>query len=644
MSRSEAATRIDRALVVLGLLIVVAALYFAREVLLPLALAILLSFLLTPLVARLEKWRLGRIPSVVIVTGVGFALAATLGYVLLLQAYEVANQLPQYKDNIVAKAESLQGGQSGMVRKVSDAIEEVRRRVWRQPPKAGADELQGSSANPTPAEGLVANLEDPDSLPDEPPRPVPVEVVDELSAQQIAQNVLGPVVSPLATAGLVVIFTVFMLIERENLRNRVIHLIGPRQLNVTTQALDDAAHRVSRYLLMQLFVNSAYGLVIAVGLFFIGLPNAFLWGVLTVVLRFVPYIGPWIAASLPIALSLAVFEGWTQPLLVLALFIVNELISNNVLEPWLYGSSTGISTMGILVSAVFWTWLWGPVGLVMATPLTVCLIVIGRYVPQLSFLNTLLSDQEVLPPEARFYQRLLALDPEEATDVAEEYLQDHSLESLYDQVLLPALSMAERDRHQGELDEAKQRFVLQAMRELVDDLGAKARQAAERADSGGAGTLPRAADLPEPSVLCLPARDEADEIAGAMLGQLLAAKGIRVVLLSAQSLAGEMLEQVSERAAGVVCVSALPPLAATHARYLCKRLRPNAPAAKIVVGMWQSNGSTKKAQQRLLETGIDQCVSTLTEATQQIGQLVASQRLLAPAAASSAKLAERARS
>jgi methanogenic corrinoid protein MtbC1 len=358
---------------------------------------------------------------------------------------------------------------------------------------------------------------------------------------------------------------------------------------------------------------------------------------LTAVMRFVPYVGPWIAATLPIALSLAVFEGWMQPILVLALFIVNELISNNVIEPWLYGSSTGISTMGILVSAVFWTWLWGPVGLIMATPLTVCLTVIGRYVPQLAFLNTLLSDEEVLPPEARFYQRLLALDPEEAADVAEEYLQENSLESLYDRVLLPALSLAEEDRHHGDLDEEKQRFILTTMRELVDELGAKAKLVADAAQEVGDSSPPAASVSPESSVLCLPARDEADEIAGAMLAQLLEAKGVHVLLLSAQSLSGEMVSQVSEQEAAVVCVSALPPLAATHARYLCKRLRPKFPTLKIVVGLWQTGGSTKKAQARLVEIGIDQFATTLAEATQHLVQIVGSQRLLNGADASIAE-------
>src|SRR4029079_17820537 len=296
-----------------------------------------------------------------------------------------------------------------------------------------------------------------------------------------------------------------MLIQREDLRNRLIHLIGSPRLNVTTQALDDAAHRVSRYLLMQLIINGLFGLVLGIGLFFIGVPNSLLWGVLAGILRFVPFIGPWIAASIPVALSLAVFDGWTKPFLVLGLFVINELVSNNILEPWLYGASTGISSLGILVSAVFWTWLWGPVGLVMATPLTVCLMVVGRHVPQLAFVNKLLSTQEILPPQDRFYQRLLALDPEEAIEVAEDFLKDHSLEALYDSVLLPALSLAEQDRHHGDLEEPKERLIIDTLRELVDDLGARAQRAAIESSDTSSQPSVTPIQTNDLSVVCLPA-------------------------------------------------------------------------------------------------------------------------------------------
>jgi hypothetical protein len=371
---------------------------------------------------------------------------------------------------------------------------------------------------------------------------------------------------------------------------------------------------------MQLIINSAYGLVICIGLLLIGLPNALLWGVLTAVLRFVPYIGPWIAAMMPIAISLAVFDGWLQPALVLGLFIVNELVSNNVIEPWLYGSSTGISTIGILTSAVFWTWIWGPIGLVLATPLTVCLTVVGRYVPQLAFFNIMLSDQETLPAHSRFYQRLLALDPEEATEVAEEYLATTSLTELYDAVLLPALSLAEQDRHHGNLDEVKQQFILQTTREIVEEIGERIAKAADEAQHV-TERAPCIGPAENAVILCLPARDEADELAGMMLIQLLCQRGVGARVVSNRALSGEMIEQVHAESSAAVCISALPPFASTHARYLCKRLKPRFPQVRIVVGLWQQGSIVAKTQERLSATGIDKVVTTLADAVIELERL-----------------------
>ena len=325
---------------------------------------------------------------------------------------------------------------------------------------------------------------------------------------------------------------------------------------------------------------------------------------------------------MPIAISLAVFNSWSEPTLVVGLFIINELVTNNIIEPWLYGSSTGISTIGILAAAVFWGWIWGPVGLVMATPLTVCLTVVGRYVPQLAFLNTMLSDQDALPPQARFYQRLLALDPEEATEVAEEYLTTSSLAELYDTVLLPALSLAEQDRHQGALDEAKQQFVHQTTREIVEELGERIKKAATENEKGSESEIiavePRGQKA---SILCLPARDEADEIAGLMLTQLLEQRGVMARVVSTQTLTGEMIEQINAQSIAIVCVSALPPLAATHARYLCKRLRPKFPQLELIVGIWQTRAISKKTQERLAATGINKLVTTLGEAASELEHL-----------------------
>lgn len=613
---------------------VIAALYFSRGILLPFALAVLLSFLLAPFVKRLERRKCPRIAAVLLVVTVSFAGLGILGSAMVRQLYDLAYRLPEYKVNLINKAHAFRSEEDGVFKKLTDASTAVLESVFpKEAPKRSIvskpDELLSPAAPK--AAGPRANSSRDERLSDQPglagekkaAEPIRVEIVDRLSSNDMIRSLLAQVLGPLGIAAMVIVFVVFMLIEREDLRNRLIYLIGSRQLSLTTQALDDAALRLSRYLLMQFAINAVFGLIVAVGLFFIGLPNALLWGVMAAVLRFIPFVGPWITAIIVMAVSLAVFDGWTRPILVLSLFLVNELVSNNVLEPWLYGASTGISKIGILVSAVFWTWLWGPVGLVMATPLTVCLTTIARYVPQMAFLNKLVSTQEVLPPQERFYQRLLALDPEEAIDVVEEYLKENTLESLYDTVLLPALSLAEHDRHHGDLDELRQRLILDTMREQVDDLGARAKRASvgER-EASADGIAPTATMAPQDiSVLCLPAQNEADEIAGMMLAQLLEAHGVKALALSTQSLVGEMLEQVTEQTAAIVFVSALPPFAATRARYLCKRLRPKFPHLRIVVGLWQTSGGTKKAQERLAATGIDEFVTTLAEATVQVAHL-----------------------
>jgi predicted PurR-regulated permease PerM len=580
-------------------IIAIAVLYVGREILLPLALAILLGFLLGPLVDRIERWRVPRIPAVLLVVAVCFSVLALVSLVLGRQMYDIAYRLPTYKENIIEKVEALRSDDDSVVERVSRTIEEVREKIEEDEEEAAADRLGPQ-----------------DEIP--PPEPVLVEVVEEMQVDDVAAQVLGPLLPPLATAAMVVVFTIFVLLEREDLRNRFISLVGPHQLQVTTQAIDDASRRVSRYLRMQLIINVSYGVVIGIGLFFIGLPNAFLWGTVTAILRFIPYVGPWIAAVMPIVLSLAVFDGWTQPLLVIGLFILNELVSNNVLEPWLYGASTGLSTIGVLVSALFWTWIWGPVGLVLATPLTVCLTVLGRYIPQLAFIVTLLSDEETLPPPARFYQRLLAIDPEEAMEVAEEYLEDHSQTELYDDVLLPALRLAERDRHRGDLDETKFDFMYQTLRELVLELGERE----EPQQVPPAGTPAGAAEdrsespveLERVSVVCLPARDEADEIAGLMVADVVWERGIDLEVLATDMLAGEVLDRIGQDAVRAVLVSALPPQATAHARYLGKRLRARFPELRIVVGLWEAGGSVRKSRQRLQQLQLGRIVTTVREA------------------------------
>jgi methylmalonyl-CoA mutase cobalamin-binding subunit len=452
-------------------------------------------------------------------------------------------------------------------------------------------------------------------------RAYPVRVVaPPTAALQVVTSMFGTLVEILGTAGIVIIFVIFFLLRREDLRDRFIRLVGHAQVTVTTQALDDAAERVSKYLAMQLLINALFGFAVAVGLFVIGIPNAILWGLLGTALRFIPYIGPWIAALIPILLSLAISTGWTKPIATVGMFITLELIVNNVLEPLFYGSRTGVSPVAVLAAAVFWTWLWGGAGLLLATPLTVCLVVLGKYVPQLVFLDIVLGDQPVFDEKTRVYQRLLAGDAEEATELVADRFQTSSLVDVYDSLLLPALAIAEKERHRGELDEYGHRFVYQSLRALTDELAVweqqRINQLSEKADAG-AGVqseriVPKGAKL---CVLCLPARDEADEIAGIMLARLLEFSGICADTASVTSLASEMIEGVAERNSDLVCVSAMPPAAVTHARYLCKRLNARYPEVPLVVGLWNARGDMIKARERI------GCGSTVRIATSLSGAL-----------------------
>jgi methanogenic corrinoid protein MtbC1 len=405
------------------------------------------------------------------------------------------------------------------------------------------------------------------------------------------------------------VFSVFILMKREDVRNRLIRLVAPRQLNTMTQVLDDAALGVSRYLLVQFALNSLYGCLIAAGLYFIGMPNAILWGVLAGLLRFIPYIGPLIGGALPLLLALGVFDGWTQPLLILGFFTAVELVASQVVEPVIGGARTGISPLAILVSAVFWGALWGPAGLILSMPLTVCVVVMGRHVPELEFLNVLLGDEPVLAPKARFYQRLLSLDQQEAQSVVDAFLKEGTPIELYDQVVIPALSMAEQDRHKGALDEAKEVFIVQSVSEFIGELA--------EYDPPRPARQSGRTDL---RVICLPANDQADEISAAMLSQVLERAGFPVVCLPVAGSVPEAVEGLAEimpQPGDIVCISALPPFALLNARTMSKRLRQKFPDLKIMVGLWTFSLSERTAE-RLGQAFVDTVVTTLADAVTQI--------------------------
>ena len=666
MARPDTPAPASRPIILASVCVTVAALYFARDVMIPLALAVLVSFLLTPLVVRLERAGLPRIPAVLVVFVTLLALVGVLGWVVYLQVADLADQLPRYQDDIVAKVRHVIGRQPGDVpgafEKAADVAENVTRELSEptatQPTQPSATAPAGPAGDPGP-DSIGAPIVGPGwSI----ANPLPVTTVPEKTGPfGLLGTYIERVIGPLGTAGLVLVFVLFMLFTREDMRDRLIRLIGFGQLNLTTQALDDAATRISRYLLAQAIVNGTYGLAIAIGLWLIGyfvgggetFPSFVLWGFLCALLRFIPYVGPWIAAALPITISFAVFPGYRVFLAVALMFVVIELLSNNFMEPWLYGSSTGMSTLAVLVSAVFWTWLWGPIGLVMATPLTVCLVVIGKYVPQLKFFDILLGDEPVLAPSERVYQRLLAMDQEEAMEILAQYRTEMPLEQVFDDVLLPALALAEVDRHANRLDERHSLFIRNAMRQLVEELAdeervASVRREAELTEKRARGDVPpapaapdgraagaagaAAAPLPPPravvprdcviNVVLLPAHDPADEIVAQMLAQLLELRGLCAFPASHNALASEMLAEVERRQADVVVVSALPPAAVAHARYLCKRLRDRFAEINTVVGLWTVKGDLKKARDRIVCSEHVKLVTDFKDALQQIHEMV----------------------
>ena len=417
-----------RLLGVVATVVVVATLYFARVVFIPLALALLVSLLLTPVISLLERIKIPRIIAILLVIIAVTGAVVITGWIIARQVASLTGQLPTYKKTLEEKIHGLALGHSKGMSNVSETFRELGREVAATIPGSRSPSDAGQTRG---APGTT------------PSHPLSVEVVPPDNPVGSLQSVVGP----LATIGLVALFTIFMLFGREDLRNRFIHLVGGGRLNVMTQALDEATRRINRYLFLQLLVNSGYGIVIGTGLYFIGVPNAFLWGFGATILRFLPYIGPPLSAIVPIGLSLAVFPGWHNALLTAGLFVILELVVANLIEPFLYGAHIGISALAILVAAVFWTLIWGFPGLILSTPLTVCLVVLGRYVPSFGSLNVILGDEPVLSPEAQYYQRLLAADSGEARQILVEYLKNQTLDELYASVVIPALGLAEQDRH-----------------------------------------------------------------------------------------------------------------------------------------------------------------------------------------------------
>jgi predicted PurR-regulated permease PerM len=577
----------------------VTALYWGRPVLMPLALSILLTFLLNPIVNSLHRRGIGRTIAVGLV---GLLLTAILAGVLFVLGHQIttlAGELPEYKDNVLKKVEEFRSAGKGTAfPKLQKTLEEIIGEIKRdeQPaPVAKPGELQAGSA--LPAE-----------------KPVPVVLEADRSARRMLPS-LGPIVEVLATMGLVVVLLMFMLLRLQEMRNRLIRLVGHSRLSTTTKALDEAADRISRYLVMQTTINATYGVALGFGLFLVGLPYVVLLGFLAFLMRFIPYLGPWLGALVPIGLSLAIFDGWMYPFVVIGMVLLLELFTNMILEPLLYGQSAGVSEVALIVAIAFWTWVWGPIGLVLATPLTVCLVVLCKYIPELEFVETLMGDEPVMDARSVYYQRLLAMDQDEATEVVQDYMkQQHSPEELCDEVFTPALTFAKRDAERRRITDRDWEFIVHVTRELVENVVMRAPTPHDAHQSH--------AFVAKISIVACPARDVADEIALIMFQRLLGSDFCEVEVLPAGMLSSEVISHVAKKAPAVFCICALPPDPLAPTRYLCKRLRDRWPQMKIIVGRWGMKGELKDQREQLLEAGADFVALTLQEARSQVLQCI----------------------
>jgi predicted PurR-regulated permease PerM len=561
-----------------GVVLVVAVLYWAQAVLVPVCLAILLTFVLTPPVVWLQR-RIGRIAAVLTVVIFVFSFLALAGYGVYRQMVSLGNALPTYRTNIQAKVQDIKGMRSG------GSVEELERTI---------EQLKGDLGTPNPPAGTVAQ---------------PVVVATEPVAGVSGISWLGPVLEPLSTAGFVITLVLFMLLEREQLRDRLLGLFGHGHLAVTTKAMTEASTRVSQQLLLQTLVNLIYGLLSVTGLYLLGVPFPLFWGAIGGALRFIPYVGPIAAAAGPILLSLAALPGWTRPLEVTGFYIALEVFTNLVLEMVLYAGAAGVSQVALLIAVAFWTWLWGPLGLLMATPMTVVLVVIGKHVPSLEPLGTLLSDAPPLSAETSYYQRLLARDQAEAADLVDRFVTSQPANTVYDGLLMPALNYAERDRLEGRLSSDEELAVIETTRELLEGL------TPETSAPGPAIAAPL-------RVLGYAANGAADELALRMLAQLLRGLPIHIEITRTRMLISELAAHLKSGEYDVLCVADLPPSAPSKTRYLVKKLHAALPDLRIAVGRWAPGEFADDGAHTLTEVGASHVSSTVVAMRTYLAELV----------------------
>ena len=588
---------------------VIAILYFAREVFVPITLAVLLSFLLAPAVRWLRRLRVGRITAVALTVTVAFMAIAGFAAVIVGEVSSLAQQLPEYQYNLDTKIRSFPGmvPGGGIFRRATKMLRELGKELSRA-------ETQGAAESAPSAAGASGPP---------PAKPIPVQVMDpEPGPLQIVQSIIGPLLQPMAAGGLVIVFVIMILLEREDLRDRLLRLAGRRDLHRTTEAMNDAAQRISRYLLSQLVVNISCGLPIGLGLTLIGIPNAALWGILVVLLRFIPYLGIVIAGAFPLALAIAVAPDWILFVWTALLFVGIELVIANLVEPLVYGGSTGLSSVALIAAATFWTWLWGPIGLLLSTPMTVCLVVLGRHVPQLQFLNVMLGNEPVLTPVETFYQRILANDPEEATEQAEEFAKNSSLTQFFDEVAIPALARAQADSDRGVLSFEDRATFQRAVASMVDDL----------LEDDDATTAPERAARPVPGasgrIVCVAGRNELDEAAALLLVNALRLEcHIDIgAPLSTDALSANTVYLPLFKDASVVCLSLISTSSPARARLLVRRIRRRAPRAQLLIGFWGSPTREVAAEEIASATSAQAVAFSLRDAVATINSMLAVER------------------
>jgi predicted PurR-regulated permease PerM len=578
--------------VLITLVLTIGVFYWARDILIPIALAVLLTFILAPIVTGLRRKGLGRTTSVLVTVILTFVFLAGIGTVIFVEFRSLANELPNYRQNIRKKVADLRlVTKGGSLEKVQNTVNEVLEDFKRGDPKA---------TNAPPA--------------------VPVVVTEQRTVQTPGLSFLGPLMEPLASAGLVIVLVIFMLLRREDLRDRLLRLAGYGRLAATTKAIDEAGKLVSRYLLRQCLLNAIFGTGLGIGLFFIGLPYAMLWGFLAFAARFIPYVGPLLGGVSPALLSLAVFHTWTPPLLVIALVVGWELINNMILEPVIYGQSVGVSEVALLVMIAFWTWLWGPIGLLLATPLTVCLMVIGKSVPDLEFISLLLSRETALDAHHVFYQRLVAKDRDEAQEIVELFAKEHSRAELFDQLLIPTLISCRHDYGADRITDQDQEFVYQVIRQLLAlDDNDSIIVTGSTVEKLKPQRLGKSQAVDRPLILGWPGNDEADELALSMLAELLRDEDWPVQVLSAHILNSESLAEVEKAQPALVCIGFLPEGPLFPVRQLCKRLRSRFPKMTLVIGRWGAKEHSKI--QHSLSDLVEAIGWNLAESKNQIVQL-----------------------